>query len=266
MNYEHLLLSQDDDGIVTVRLNRPDKRNALHPPLMAELRDVARAHRLRSDVRAVVLTGGPEFFSAGADLDAGNLAPGAEPPSLLAQRERVMLGPDLCRAWEEIEAVTIAAIEGFCVGGACALALCCDFRLAGAGARMRLPEVPLGMNMSWHSLPRLATLIGPSRAKRFTLFGDFADAPTMREWGLVDEVVAAGGAEAAARRWAERVAALPPLPVRMSKEAINAAANALHRSTSYMDRDQFLLTLGSQDLREGVQAFRERRPPRFTGN
>lgn len=265
MTYQHLQVHQHE-GIVTVRLHRPAHRNQLHAPLMEELRDLARAHRLRSDVRAVVLAGAADHFSAGADLDAAALDAAAPRPSLLQRREQMMLGPDLCRAWEEIEAVTLAAVEGYCVGGACALALCCDFRLAGAGARMRLPEVPLGMNMSWHSLPRLTTLIGPARAKRFTIFGEFADAPTMLAWGLVDEVVEAGGAEAAAARWAQRVAALPPLPVRMTKEAINASANALHRSTSFMDRDQFLLTLDSQDLREGLQAFRERRPPRFTGD
>ena len=78
----------------------------------------------------------------------------------------------MCQAWEEIEPVTIAAIEGFCVGGGVALAMACDFRIAGAGAMMRLPEVPLGINMSWRSLPRLATIAGPSRAKRFTIFGE----------------------------------------------------------------------------------------------
>jgi enoyl-CoA hydratase len=96
----------------------------------------------------------------------------AEKPALLALREAVLAGPDMCKAWEEIEPVTIAAIEGYCVGGAAALVLCCDFRIAGEGAMMRLPEVPLGINMSWRTLPRLATIAGPSRAKRFTMFGE----------------------------------------------------------------------------------------------
>jgi enoyl-CoA hydratase len=274
MTFQHLLVSQQG-GIVTARLNRIAERNALNPVLMAELTEFARAHRTRPDIRAIVLAGGPEFFSAGADLaaffsagadlGASAVARSGEPLPLLELREMVMVGPDMCRAWEEIEAVTIMAIEGFCVGGACALSLCCDFRIMGAGGMMRLPEVPLGMNMSWRSLPRLTTLVGPARAKRFTFFGEAADARTLFEWGMVDEVVEAGGADAAALRWAERVAQLPPLPVRMAKEAINATANANHHSSSFMDRDQFLLTCGTADLREGMQAFFEKRKPRFEG-
>ena len=262
--YQHLLVSQDD-GIVTARLNRPAERNALNGQLIRDLTEFAREHRTRTDVRAIILTGGTEYFSAGADLN-GVATQNVDRPSLLELRESLLAGPDMCKAWEEIEAVTIMAIEGYCVGGATALALCCDFRVVGRDAKLRLPEVPLGMNMSWRSLPRLTTLVGPARAKRFTIFGEFADATTMLDWGMVDEVVDAGGAVEAAMRWAHKVAALPPLPVRMAKEAINATANANHHATAFMDRDQFLLTFGSEDLREGLQAFMEKRAPRFKGN
>lgn len=265
MDYRHLQV-QEHAGIVTARMDRPAERNALNPQLMAELTDFARAQRSRTDIRAVILAGAAQGFSAGADLADPVLSRGAQRPTLLEARRAVLAGPDMCRAWEEIEAITIAAIEGYCVGGACALALCCDFRIAGAGATMRLPEVPLGMNMSWRSLPRLTTLVGPARAKRFTIFGEAAGAETLLAWGLVDELVDAGAADAAAQRWAQKVAALPPLPVRMAKEAINATANANHFASSFMDRDQFLLTMSSDDLREGVSAFLGKRAPTFKGN
>src|SRR6185436_1814539 len=100
----------------------------------------------------------------------------------------------MCRAWEEIEAVTIAAIEGYCIGGGSALVLACDFRVMGEGAYQRLPEVPLGINMSWRSIPRIVALAGPSRAKQFVMFGEACDAGRCAEWGFADEVVATGGA------------------------------------------------------------------------
>lgn len=262
--YQHLEVSESE-GVVLVRLDRPAERNALNRALMTELTDFAREVRSRADVRAVVLSGAKGFFSAGADLAERSIDPERR-SSMLELRGAMLIGPDMCKAWEDIEPVTLVAVEGYCVGGACALSLCCDFRIMGEGGMMRLPEVPLGMNMSWRSLPRLATLVGPSRAKRFTLFGDATDAKTLHDWGMVDELVPAGEAESTALAWARRVAELPPLPVRMSKEAINAAANANHHATSYMDRDQFLLTLNSKDLQEGIKSFFEKRKPRFEGD
>jgi enoyl-CoA hydratase/carnithine racemase len=261
---EPRLIVDAHDGITIVRLNRAAALNALDDATMVELTELARALRSQTALRAVVLTGSEKVFSAGIDLKTIGLD--GPRPSLLELRERVRLGPDLCAAWEAIEAVTIAAIEGPCIGGALALALACDFRIAGAGAVLRLPEVPIGMNMSWQSLPRLASLVGPARAKRLAIFGEPLDAATALHWGLLDEAVDAGQAVAAARRWAAKAAALPPLPVRMTKEAINAAAGALHHASSFMDRDQFLLAYGSADLREGVGAFLAKRSPHFTGN
>lgn len=251
------------EAIAEVRLHRPDARNALNADLMEELTEAARLLRLRTDVAAVILTGADTYFSAGADLSGRDTA---EPPRLIEQRRAVMAGPDLCRAWEEVEAVTICAVEGYCIGGAVALAVACDFRIMGEGAYMRLPEVPLGMNMSWRTLPRLVALTGPARAKRFVMFGEAADAGACLDWGLCDEVAETGGALGAARAMAQKLAALPPLPVRMTKEAINAVAAATAQASIYMDRDQFLLTSRSADYREGIRAFREKRPGAFTGD
>lgn len=248
--------------IVEVALARAEARNALNGELMEELTEAARLLRLRTDVRAVILTGAETYFSAGADLSASEARVAQ---TLMDARRAVMAGPDMCRAWEEIEAVTIVAIEGYCIGGAAALAVACDFRVMGEGAYLRLPEVPLGMNMSWRTLPRLVALAGPAVAKRFVMFGEPADAATCLVWGLADEVAATGGALAAARAWADKVAALPPLPVRMTKEAVNAIAAATAQASIYMDRDQYLLATKSADFREGVAAFREKRPGKFTG-
>jgi len=229
---------------------------------MEELTEAASLLRLRTDVRAVILTGNEAYFSAGADLSASRARTSLP---LIESRRAVMAGPDMCRAWNEIEAVTIAAIEGYCIGGGAALVLSCDFRVMGEGAYLRLPEVPLGMNMSWRSIPKITALVGPSRAKLFVMFGEAVDAAKSLDWGFADEAVATGGALAAARRWADKVAALPPLPVRMTKEAVNSVVGATAQAAIYMDRDQFLLATSSQDYREGIAAFREKRSGRFTG-
>jgi enoyl-CoA hydratase/carnithine racemase len=254
-----------DGAVAEVRLNRPGARNALSLALMQQLIDAAAWFRKSTDVQAVIVAGAPTYFSAGADL-ADPARTAGRAATRLEQRQVARLGPDMCAAWEELEQVTIAAVEGYCIGGAAALAVALDFRIAGEGAYFRLPEIALGMNMSWRTLPRLASLVGPARAKRFAIFCEPCAADEALAWGMVDEVTPAGGALAAARVWAAKVAALPPIPVRMTKEAINAASGALHRATSIMDRDQWMLTSQTDDFAEGGRAFAEKRKPKFRGD
>jgi enoyl-CoA hydratase/carnithine racemase len=175
------------------------------------------------------------------------------------------VGPEMCDAWERLEQVTICAVEGFCIGGGSALAAACDIRIAGKSAYFRLPEIPLGMNMSWHSNPRIVNLIGPARAKLFIILGEKLHAPQALDWGLVEEVVEDGRALAAALALAGKFGDLPPLPVRMSKQSIDMAAKALNPAVTFMDRDQFALTATSRDQQEAIDAFLEKRKPKFTG-
>lgn len=261
MDYQYLIVDEAD-GVVTVRLNRTDARNALSIAHMKELTQVAHSYRTAPHIHAVIVTGTDTYFSAGADL--AERFPKEE--TLLEKRERVLGGPDMCKAWAEMEPVTIAAIEGYCIGGAVALVTSCDFRIASESGSMRLPEVPLGINMSWRSIPRLTALMGPSRAKQFVMFGEALDAKTCLEWGLIDELTSTGNAYGAAQKWAEKVGKLPPLPVRMTKEAVDAAAGMNDPTPTFMDRDQYLLTAGTGDFKEGIRAFFEKREPDFKGD
>ncbi len=256
---------ETSNAVAVVQMQRPEKRNAMSHRMMRELTDLARHFKTRTDIHAVILTGLSDIFTAGADLSDPDRGDESQ-LTLLERRQRLLIGPDMCDAWEALEQITIAAIEGPCIGGGVAIAVACDFRITGEGASFRLPEVALGMNMSWHSLPRLVALMGPARAKRFTVFCDTVAASDEKGWGLVDEQVAKGQALATARTWAERVTQLPPLAVRMTKEAINRVSQRDASGSIYMDRDQFLLTSQSEDFAEGIAAFLEKRPPSFKGN
>jgi enoyl-CoA hydratase/carnithine racemase len=250
-------------AVATVTLDRGDGRNALSKQLILELTAAAKSFRDDLETQAVILTG-KGAFTAGADLKDPGLDR-RRANGLLERRQMVRIGPELCDAWENIEQVTICAIEKYCIGGGAALAASCDFRIMAAGSHMRLPEIPLGMNMSWHAIPRLVSLIGPSRAKQFVIFGDRIEAEQAGEWGLADEIVSDGETLNAARRWAEKIATLPPNAVRMSKQSVNAAATALHHATTYMDADQYALATTSEDYKEAIKAFLEKREPKFTG-
>lgn len=249
--------------VATVRFDRGDATNALSLELLRDLRLAAESFRDDTSTSAIVLAGGAAF-TAGADLADPALSERAAAP-LIERRQMLRAGPDMCEAWAGLEQITIAAVERYCIGGGVSLAASCDFRIAGGSAFFALPEVPKGMNMSWHTVPRLVRLIGPARAKRFVLLGERLAAADALAQGLADEVAQDGQALAAAQALAAKVAALPPVPARMTKQAVNAAAHALDAATTYMDLDQFALTASSDDYREAVTAFFEKRPPRFTG-
>lgn len=250
--------------VAIVYFDRGDKLNALSVAVMRELTEVARSFEDDIETSAIVLTGTTKFFSAGADLADPALA-ARKDKGLLARRHALKVGPDMCDAWERLEQVTICAVEGFCVGGGSALAASCDIRVAGKSAYFRLPEIPLGMNMSWHSNPRLVNLMGPARAKLFIILGEKLFAPEALDWGLVEYVVEDGSALVEARALAQKFADLPPVAMRMSKQSIDMAAKALNPAVTFMDRDQFALAATSKDQQEAVSAFLEKRKPNFTG-
>ena len=161
---------------------------------------------------------------------------------------------------------TIVAIEGWCIGGGMALAVACDWRVVADNASLYVPELKLGMNMSWQSIPRFNNLIGPARTKQLLILAEPLAAAEAERWGLVEYVVAGGEAVSKAQQLAEQVAVMPPIPVRMTKRAVTASATALNNSASFMDADQFLLTQATADAQEATAAFFEKRAPVFKGD
>lgn len=250
--------------IAIVRFDRGIAANPLSYSAMRELTDAARSFDHDTEVSAVVLAGRADNFSMGADLkDPENR--GLRTAPLAERRLALMTGARLCRAWEDIQALTISAIEGWCVGGGVALTVSTDLRVIGASGGLYVPEIERGMNMSWGSVPRITNLVGPARAKRIVVLAEKVMAARAVDWGLADEAVPDGTALDAALAMAERAASLPPVAVRMCKQDINAYANALAHVASHSDFDQYALAQSGDDFQEGIEAFLEKRSPRYTG-
>ena len=254
-----------DGRIAVVRFDRGDNINALSHQAMRELRDVPRDFEDDLETSVVILTGSAKAFSAGFDLKD----PDGRKRDTLSVGERVnrqRLGPRMCKAWQDMDQVTIAAIEGHCIGGGAALVVALDFRFCGKGAHFRIPEVELGMNMSWGSIPRMLALMGPARTKQAVILAsDRVSAAEALEWRLVEKVIDDGTVLAAAMDFAGRIARQPPIPVRMTKSTVNRLAHALDDLAAHMDADQNVLTGLTEDYKEGTSAFREKRKPSFRG-
>ena len=253
--------------LAIVRFDRGDKLNPMSSRLARTLTDVARRFAEDVETSVIVLTGTRDGgFCAGRDLHDEEGKARYDLP-MLERRYRTQVGTRLCRAWEELEQLTICAIEKFAVGAGLALALATDIRVMGRGAHFRAPEVPLGLSMSWGSIPRLVALVGPARAKQILCLGDVrVPAEQALTWGLAQEVVDDGAALEAAVAMAEKAAAMPPLTLRMTKTTVNMVAQPDARALVHMDTDQLILTEHTRDHREAVDAFREKRRPQFTGS
>ncbi len=251
--------------ICTVRIVRPDKKNALSFDLLRALHDTARHLMERTDLSVVLLTGTDEYFSAGMDLSDPALSTLAD-VSLSEQRRLLSYAPMACRAWEDLDQVTIAAIEGFCLGGGVSLTCSTDFRVMAESSYIQAPEIDYGMNMSWGTLPRLVHLVGPARTNQLIILAEKVAAREAHAWGFAQWVCEEGAALQKAMEIAEKVAAKPRAPVCMTKQTVNAVAKALDQTASHMDRDQFLLSVLNDESRERISSFLRKSNPGSEGD
>jgi enoyl-CoA hydratase/carnithine racemase len=158
-------------------------------------------------------------------------------------------------------------MHGYCLGGGGCVALACDLRVAAGDLRFGMPEVLRGMNMSWRTVPLMVAHFGPARTKELLITGKLLDAVQAERWGLANRVVTGGAKDAwrEADSWAREILdSVPPVPASMVKETVNAVANAATPMV-HMDMDQFMLTQSTEDFREAVLAFLDKRKPRFSG-
>jgi enoyl-CoA hydratase len=239
-------------ALALLHLNRPERRNAFSAELMREMIACAADLSTRRDIDAVIVSGAGVAFSAGADLkDTSRWAGGAP---LLEQREIAGLGQRMARAWEELPQVTIAAIEGYAVGGGLALAVALDWRVMARDAFVSLPEISLGIPLTWGTLPRLVNLVGPARAKRLAILGERIAADAALAMGLVDQVCDPGQAALTASAIAGQVLQKPRHSVRMTKETVNAYASIGAHAVSHMAHDQLELAAATPESRAAREA------------
>jgi enoyl-CoA hydratase len=259
MTYTTLLFERRD-GIATITVNRPEKLNALNATVIAELGLAIDAVDRDPALRAVILTGaGSKAFVAGADI--GELAEQAP----LAAKARSLTGQAVFRRFEALRKPVVAAVNGFCLGGGCELAMACHVRLACEGARFGQPEVKLGIGPGYGGTVRLARLIGRGRAAELLLTGDMIDAQEALRIGLINRVVAPEQLLAEAEGLLRKILANGPLAIASVLELLDAGCEMTAADALLLEASHFGLLSSTADMREGTAAFLAKRAPRFQG-
>lgn len=231
------------DGIVTLTLSRPEKRNPINEEMLSEFEQITLALRDDADARAVILTGMGHAFCAGADL---SIVKGITDPNerqrLFAQarnRRARLIGRSFA-LFENLEQVTIAAINGYAIGGGWGLALTCDFRIAVPGAQFWLPEVDLGVPLGLGSTSRLVSMVGLARAKEIILTCERYRSEDLFSWGMINRIVPPEVLLEAARDLAKRLIVKNPRAVAGSKLTVNAIAAVAAREMTTVQPELFL--------------------------
>jgi enoyl-CoA hydratase/carnithine racemase len=256
-----LLLDRPADGVLRLTISNPAKRNALDQPILdaiaAVLSDVGSA-------RVVLLTGADGMFSSGYDI-------GDIPEDVFAEKAEQLVAHPFTTAIDALDATdlpTIAALPGHTIGGGLELALACDLRIAADGIKLGMPPAKLGLVYSHTGLRRFMDIVGVARTRELFLLGRNIEARRALEWGLVNEVVIGTDLEETALDWATELAANAPLSLQGNKRVIRALLRAEAELDPDVERELIALReacFASEDMKEGVRAFGEKRPARWQG-
>jgi enoyl-CoA hydratase len=256
MSYEFLLVDVDAP-IATVRFNRPDKLNALSPAVIGELADALDALDANKVVGAIVLTGDERAFAAGADI--GVMAEA----SVVDQIEM-----DMFATWDRVRKISkpiIAAVSGFALGGGCETAMMCDLIVASESAKFGQPEIKIGVIPGAGGSQRMAQALGKALTMEMVLTGRFMDAAEAERRGLVNKVVPVERYLEEAQDLARTIASMPPVAVRLGKEAVNAVFDDYLDRGLLFERKNFYMLFATEDQKEGMAAFLGKRKPEWKG-
>ena len=254
---DQVIVERPASDIVVLKINRPQVRNALNLAVRTRLADEVAQAGADDTVRCIVITGSDTVFAAGADI--GEMA-GAGPVEVMARNVQ-----KYWRTLMDCPKPLIAAVEGFALGGGLELALCADIIVAGEGAKLGLPEVKVGILPGGGGTQKLARLVGRHRAMLLIMTGRMFGAAEALSMGVVSDVVPAGQALARALDIAREIAAMPPISIMQIKEVVNAGLNAPLETALMLERKAFQLQFATRDQKEGMQAFLEKRKPKFEG-
>jgi enoyl-CoA hydratase len=259
MPYATLLLDVRD-RIATVTINRPDKLNALNDQVMADLGDAVERIARDGGIAGAIVTGaGSKAFVAGADIsDLAQQGP-------LDGRDRALRGQAVLRRLETCGKPVIAAVNGFALGGGCELALACHLRIASDTAKFGQPEVKLGIAPGYGGTQRLPRLVGKGVALKLILTGETIDAQEAYRIGLVNKVVAPGALLGEAEALLRTILAMGPVAVRLALEAVLRGLELPLEEGLLLEANCFGLLAATRDMKEGLTAFLEKRPPKFEG-
>ncbi|HLE47533.1 MAG TPA: enoyl-CoA hydratase-related protein [Candidatus Thermoplasmatota archaeon] len=257
---EPVIKLEKRDGVAIVTVNRPKNLNAINAQVMTELGRVFSDLEAATDVFGIILTGaGDKAFIAGADIAAmANLAPDAA-------REWGRGGQALLAGIERLPKPVIAAVNGYALGGGLEIAMACDFIVAAPEAKMGQPEVLLGVIPGFGGTQRLARLVGKAKAKQLCMMGEQITAQEGHRLGLVAEVVPRAELVARSEAILRKIHENGPVAVRLVKDVINHGVNMDLDSGCLLELDAFALCFSTQDQKEGMRAFLEKRKPRFVG-
>jgi enoyl-CoA hydratase len=255
-----VVLSEISDRILTVTINRPDKLNALNLEVMEGLAGAFESARSDDAVGGVILTGaGEKAFIAGADITVfRSFTP-------VSARTFAREGQALLDGIETLGKPVIAAVNGFALGGGCEVALACTLRVASKTARLGQPEVNLGIIPGYGGSQRLPRLVGKGRALEMLLTGDMVSADEAWRIGLVNRVVEPAELLPASREILKKILAKAPVAIRYVLDAVNAGLEMPFAAAEDHESTLFGLCFATEDMKEGVSAFLEKRPAKFTG-
>jgi enoyl-CoA hydratase len=259
MTYQTLLFDLRD-GIAFITINRPDKLNALNDQVVGELAAVAERVATEAGIKGAVITGsGTKAFVAGADIaDLAKQGP-------FDGKARASRGQAMLRRFETCGKPVIAAVNGYALGGGCELAMACHLRIASENAKFGQPEVKLGIAPGYGGTQRLPRIVGKGNALYLILTAEMIDAREAHRIGLVNKVVPAGELLTAAEQTLRGILSMGPLAVRLSMEAVDQGFEMTLDQGLLLEANHFGLLAATHDMKEGLSAFLEKRPPKFEG-